>query len=86
MVVWKISKARSVLLAVLTFMPGVSSTCTIVSYKNMKVSSQIARNTRKLKSHMEAHKMLSTFDVSVRVDVIISRARPEEIERLNKTE
>ena len=33
----------------------------------------------KAKSHMEACKTLSTFDVSERVDVIFSRARREEI-------
>ena len=38
----------------------------------------------KSKSHMEAYKMLSTFDVSERVDVIFSRARREEIERFNE--
>ena len=38
----------------------------------------------KSKSHMEAYKMLSTFDVSERADVIFSRARREEIERFNE--
>ena len=38
----------------------------------------------KAKSHKEASKMLSTFDVSERVDVIFSRARREEIERFNE--
>ena len=38
----------------------------------------------KSKSHMEAYKMLSTFDVSERVDLIFSRARREEIERFNE--
>ena len=38
----------------------------------------------KSKSHMEAYKMLSTFDVSGRVDVIFSSARREEIERFNE--
>ena len=38
----------------------------------------------KAQSHMEAYKMLSTFDVSERVDVIFSRAREEEIERFNE--
>ena len=38
----------------------------------------------KSKSHMEAYKMLITFDVSERVDLIFSRARREEIERFNE--
>ena len=38
----------------------------------------------KSKSHMEAYKTLSTFDVSERVDVIFSRAGREEIERFNE--
>ena len=38
----------------------------------------------KSKSHMETYKMLSTFDLSERVDVIFSRARREEIERFNE--
>ena len=38
----------------------------------------------KSKSHMEAYKMLSTFDVSERVDVIFSRSRRKEIERFNE--
>ena len=38
----------------------------------------------KAKSHMEAYKMLNTFDVSERVDVIFSRARKEEIERFTE--
>ena len=38
----------------------------------------------KAKSHMEAHKMMSTFDVSHRVDVILSRGRREEIERFHE--
>ena len=38
----------------------------------------------KSKSHMEAYKMLSTFYVSERVDVIFSRSRRKEIERFNE--
>ena len=38
----------------------------------------------KAKFHMEAYKMLNTFDVSEGVDVIFSRARREEIERFNE--
>ena len=39
---------------------------------------------KKSKSHMEAYKMLSTFDVSERVDVIFSRSRRKEIEWFNE--
>ena len=38
----------------------------------------------KSKSHMEAYKILSTLDVSERVDVAFSRARREDIERFNE--
>jgi len=38
----------------------------------------------KSKSHIEAYKMLSTFYVSERVDVIFSRSRRKEIERFNE--
>ena len=38
----------------------------------------------KSKSHMEAYKMLSTFYVSERVDVMFSRSRRKEIERFNE--
>ena len=38
----------------------------------------------KAKSHMEAYKMLNTFDVSERVDVMLSRARREDSEWFNE--
>ena len=65
----------------LLFKPGVSSTWTLVGYKNMQGFLSDCQKHEKAKSHMEAYKMLNIFDVSERVDVIFSRARREEIER-----
>ena len=68
----------------LLFKPGVFSTWTLVGYKNMQGFLSDCQKHEKAKSHMEAYKMLNTFDVSERVDVIFSRARREGIERFNE--
>ena len=68
----------------LLFRPGVSTTWTLVGFKNMQGFLSDCQKHEKSKTHMEAYKMLSTFDVSERVDVIFSRARREEIERFNE--
>ena len=66
------------------FKPRVSTTWTLVGFKNMQGFLSDCQKHEKSKSHMEAYKMLSTFDVSERVDIIFSRARREEIERFNE--
>ena len=68
----------------LPFKPRVSTTWTLVGFKNMQGFLSDCQKHGKSKSHMEVYKMLSTFDVSERVDVIFSRARREEIERFNE--
>ena len=68
----------------LLFKPRVSTTWTLVGFKNMKGFLSDCQKHEKSKSHMEAYKMLSTLDVSERVDIIFSRARREEIERFNE--
>ena len=68
----------------LLFKPRVSTTWTLVGFKNMQGFLSDCQKHGKSESHMEAYKMLSTFDVSERVDVIFSRARREEIERFNE--
>ena len=56
------------------FKPRVSTTWTLVGFKNMQGFLSDCQKHEKSKSHMEAYKMLSTFDVSERVDIIFSRA------------
>ena len=68
----------------LLFKPGVSSTWTIVGYITVQVFLSDCQKHKKAKPHMEAYKMLNTFDVSKRVDNIFSRARREEIEWFNE--
>ena len=68
----------------LLFRPGFSTTWTLVGFKNIQGFLSDCQKNEKSKSHMEAYKMLSTFDVSERVDVTFSRARREEIEWFNE--
>ena len=68
----------------LLFCPGKSSTWTHTGYVNMHHFSCDCQKHEKAKSHMEAYKMWKTFDKDESVDVLLSRARKEAVERYNE--
>ena len=67
----------------LLFRPGVSQSWTERGYGNLRNNLPDGGKHEKSKSQMEAYKMWKTFDVSEGIDLMLSRARRDEIERHN---
>ena len=68
----------------LLFRPGISRSWTVTGYTNMHGILSDLRKYIKSNSHMESYKIWKTFDLHERVDVQLSRARREEINRHNE--
>ncbi|XP_065060454.1 zinc finger MYM-type protein 1-like [Rhopilema esculentum] len=68
----------------LLFQSKLSKIWTETGYNNMQGFFSDCKKHEKAKSHLEAYKTWKTFDVAKRVDVLLWRARRQEIDRHNE--
>ena len=68
----------------LLFRPGISRSWMVTGYTNMHGILSDLQKHIKSNSHMESYKIWKTFDLHERVNIQLSRARREELNRHNE--